>query len=918
MKSRNAEDAFIGVQIRRMLARSLEDQLGSPGTVNQNRPVTDPQNQTSAALHSFYTTARIVFGIITDTTAIGNAYRIQLEKGKQPVVGVLASHNTNSVFGTRSLSTLQPGTVVCCVWHEQMPYATIVGTLPPPGTASKNNQHSILHGASRSRVDEGHKRPLRMESNGHIPAMLAGRPFDAITAGETGWISETGIRCFVDSFMAMIGVDEACGAHFYYHDMLARFAGYQLQLWSSVRETESLNDQDEAQDWTGYAMYPWEQMGLAARADPTIIKSARTWQIDEPWYSKMEPLDDRLMPWHREREWHGYLGQGGKRSVVAPPIEFEENGDLGSSDSTGQSQGNRTSFLTYVNGGGISGAKHPGLFDEFVTADGRYCLQSAKGISIVKRSIISLPSRLSRPEDHIDGDTPENYKFSGLLGEGEEHEITGDIATSGDHPGLNRAAGIMDLHAYLFNYAGVHPFFYHANDYKLWEESESTWADGKSAEVPDFSVLASAMHINPEMYKKTWDIDHRYGEQDFYTLSCGLHLLDDGGVVLSDGCGSTIRMVGGSVEISAPGDVWLKSGRNTNVWAGRDAVIRAKNSWDITATEKDGRLKAERNLMVLAGNEGQGGILIESRGAGQEFNFDECGEQALFNGVVIRSKASPVVCWSSQIYMRTGGADISAGPIVLDAGRGDGVITTYSSTNQNYVGNGAYWHFNTTEEQVDGPSAGFTQNGAFIPGDMCITGKVIADGDGIFNGSLLSTNAVLAVTNPFVGPLEGEGLQAVLEAITQCNEVVTTTLPTSIGQPFMDSVLVENYYQASRPGDDDVILKGEVSLRIQEDYKTEDFALYEDLWQQLGRKTGTVNTPWVERPVSCQGQDTYPYPGKEKYTGDAYYRQDLNLFDPTTGRCKDRGTQPTLSDDYKSPEFAMPEANSLDQYLVIG
>lgn len=911
-----ADNPDAALAMRRFASQTLEAQYGAPGPINQARPLRDPQNQTSASLHSFHVTARLTMGVITDTTAIGNAYRVQLEKCKQPVVAYLGARTSTAIFGAREVTTLQPGTMVACIWHEQMPYAHILSVIPPAGTASKLNYHSIIHGASRNRVDEAHKRPLRFDSNGYIPAMLAGRPFDATTCGETGWITETGVKAFVDSFMALFGVEESCQISFHYHDMLARLAAYQFQLWTGVRETESFNDQDEAQDWTGYAMYPWENMGLAARSDPTIIKTPQQWQIDQPHYGKMEPVNDYLMPWHREREFHGYLGQGGKHCVIAPPIEFSDDGDKGSSGDTSAGQGGRSQFSAYVGGGGITDAKHPGLFDQFVTTDGRFCVQSAKGISLVKRAAIMLPTRRNRPEDP-EGDDETDYKFSGVLGGGPSHTITGDIATN-DHSGFNRALGVMDMHAYFFNYAGLHPFFYHKGDYKVYEESDASWAGGKSEEVPDFSKLASEAYLDPEDYRKTWKIDHRYGEQQFYTLSCGVELLDDGGVIITDGYGGSIRMVGGSVEIAAPGDVWLKGGRDVNCWAGYDFIARAKHSWDITATEFDGRLKAEKNLFMLSGNNGEGGTLIESRGVGPVFEFDDPGEKTKLTGVVIRSTKSPVVAWSNEIYLRTGGPNIPNGPIVLDAGRGEGPITFYAQVNQNYLQRGVFWHLNTQDEQVTGPSAMITHGSVLMPGDMCVDGGIIAAGDGLFDGSVLCTGGFAAVECPFVGCLDGEALQAIQEAISQCRTLMYRTIPKQVGQRFMDTVLVPEFYEAKKPGEDDVILKGEFSLRVQEDYKTENFKLWEDRWQQLGRLTGKANVKWTEKPVLFQGQETYPYPGKEAFqNGQNFIQQGLEIFDPSAGRSKNRGGQPNLDGAYSNPKFAQAQKVSLNEYTVI-
>lgn len=905
-----------GAAARRLVMRSLESQLGAPGAYNQTRPLTDPQNQTSASLHSFGQTARIVYGVITDCTAIGNAYRVQFEKAKQPVVAFYGSRTSSSVFGAREVTTLQPGTVVTCIWHEQLPYAQIITVMPPAGTEAKLNQHSVIHGASRNRVDAAHKRPMQMSSNGGIPAMLSGRPFDAITCGETGWITETGIKAFVDSFMAMFGVDEGCQISFHYHDMLCRIAAYQFQLWTGCRETESFNDQDEAQDWTGYAMFPWENMGLASRADPTVVKTARDWQLDTPHYGKMEPFDDFLMPWHREREFHGYLGQGGKISVVAPPIEFTDKGDKGSTGSDGTGAGERTQFTSYWGGDGVVDAKHPGLFDSFITADGRYCVQSAKGLSFTKRAVIVAPTRRRRPEEPA-GDNETNYKASGAVGAGVEHKITGDIETNGDHTNFNRAMGVSDMHAYFFNYSGLHPFFYHTEDYSVVEEAEATWTDGKSEEVPDFSVLDSEMYITPENYQKTWNIDHRYGEQKFYTLSSGIELLDDGGVMIFDGYGGCFRMTGGSVEISAPGDIWTRAGRNVNIWSGYDTAIRAKHSWDITASEADGRLKAERNMMLLSGNSGVGGTLIESRSSGPTFNFDTPGEQSNLSGVVIRSPRSPFVTWSNEIYLRTGGGDIANGPIVLDSGRGEGMVVTYAQSQQNYLKDATFWHFNTQEGTVDGPSGMVSATGVLMPGSMCVKGGIIVDGGGVFREGVVSAAGFAAVECPFVGCLKGDALQAVYEALEKCQNSIEREVPQEIGQRIMDTVMYPEFYNDNRPGNDDVILKAEFSLRTQQDYKTSGFVLYEDRWQQLSRLTGLTNAKWLENPVLFQGQDTYPYPGADAFQGDNFYCQDLTIFNPQTGCSTDRGKQPVLNDAYANPKFGETDKTSLHNYTVI-
>ena len=83
--------------------------------------------------------------------------------------------------------------------------------------------------------------------------------------------------------------------------------------------------------------------------------------------------------------------------------------------------------------------------------------------------------------------------------------------------------------------------------------------------------------------------------------------------------------------------MFLKSGRNVNLWAGYDLILRAKNSIDGSASAHDVRLKAENNMMLLGGNSGTGGVLVESRGASGNFDFSQSGEAVSFGGVILRA-----------------------------------------------------------------------------------------------------------------------------------------------------------------------------------------------------------------------------------------------------------------------------------------
>jgi len=892
--------------LRKLNLQQKEVPFSTGGPGNQTRPTSDPQHQIAAASQSLNNAGRVVIGRITDATPIGQVYRVQLEKVKWPMAAVYMPRTSTTRFGTTEFTSLQPGTEVVCYLHDTSRYAIILGTIPVPNMNPSRGLFGILHTSTRGRVDEADYAPYTMEGNGGAISFSSGRPYDAIL-GDYGAMSETGCRVLIDSFMAQIGVTEMSQLTCYHHDMLVKLAAYNFIEWTACAERESLNDQDEVSDFTGYATYPWEQLGFFSRTDPTRMRTAQEWQKTAPAYSSMEPVDDYLMPFHRERVWHGYLGQGGRKTVTGPP----------------QFAAGLASHLSYAGGSGIASPVLPGLYDEFTLLDGRHGMQSAKGISIVKRAAIMLPVRRRRPEDKA-GDNETNYAASGSIGGGTAHSITGDIAVDSAYPAQSRALGIMDMHAYFFNYANNQPFIAHTQDYSVAEEAAATWVAGAGEDTPTFGALRQQMFIDANNYKRTVHIDNRYGDQDIYTLPCGIELLDDGGVVLFGGCGEEIRMAGGSITLSAPGDIWVKSGRNANIWGGDDVNIRAKNSADIIATNKDVRIKSENNMQLIAGNSGTGGLLMESRSRGNQFDFSTPGEQTISSGIVMRAPESVVAAWSQDIYLRTGSEDgsIAKGIIYLDAAKGEQQIITVSSSITNHVKNVVEYSFGEPGD----PSvvALFSRSLTTLTGTLFVNGDCAVDGGLFAKNSLFSASGHIYTANAsdnhnLVGSLIGESLESVLNYVEQVPERVENTQPEAVRTRF-ESTVTDRIYVSGGVGNDDVITQAQGSLRSADDYGTQNFVMFEDRWQQLARLNKEPLLHWSERPVEVQNSDTYPYPGKPAFADGAelFYQQDTVMFDAEHGRSHPHGTGDAISDLYATPRFATPKGVTLDEYTVIG
>jgi hypothetical protein len=919
-----------GLLARQLNGRLAESMYANGGAFAQVRPYTDPLQQTVATLLSFASQSRQVEGVVMDSTLLAHCYKVHVEKGRAPVLAYLGSQSPFGVTGGRSINTLSPGTRVLVNLHEGSSYGTIICTLPLRTTSAHRGLSDQITSASRTRVDEGHKRPLKMVGNSKIVDWSAGRPFDGIGAGEVGYISATGIRMTLDDFMLAVAVNEYCGLWAFYHDSLCRLVGYNLQIWSSNYEHESFEDEGECLDLEHFAIYPWEAKGVFnPYDDPRTELSPEVTQGGAPWYSKYEPKSDRQQPFHRVKHIRGYLGQGGRSTVIAPPplsppeVWQYKPGDTGEPLSAYTT--NKTSSGNPKQDPAYQEMAPVGLHADTCGLGGSRTIQVAKRFTVTKRLLIPDATRRKRP-DSGDGDTQKNYRASGESGSGPEHKITDSIKTTGDKPQLQRAAAVLDMHAYLCNYSGLHPFHYHELDYKTWEEQELTYA-GADQLPPSFSNLKGSMYLDAPTPKKI-NIDHRLGAQDFYENESYITLLEDGGISIGDGFGAEIRLTGGSATISAPGDVWLKSGRNVQLWAGRDLIGRAKDNVDLSATEKTVRLKAEKDVMIVAGNGNEGGILLDCRATSPIYDFTQIGDDVKFGGIVMRAPHSEVVMLAQQIYGRTAEIDGgSAGDITFDANKGKRNIVNVCANAYTFVASGVY-HFFGQDGEIEEANE-FTKDFALICAPTGVNGSIYVVGSILNKGWIYTAEGHIATEfaeqyNYFVLPLQEPGLSDVKEALSQIESLAENDLP-AIGQDTYDYNPKELWYAEQRPGNDRIIDTIEFSFRTVPQYKSEDFALFEDRWQQMSRLSGQSVDAWTEKPVKTQvDPETYPYPGKEKYQGSVYFEQDLELYkmDGEGFRSLQRATkhEPLATEPkYLDPTYATPVAKVLNgNYPIIG
>lgn len=817
-------------------------------------------------------------------------YVVQLESQNSRIRCCAMSQMGLNPIGVVPIHTYPVNTRVL-VWQSPTDdTGLILGVIPEQRSKSSLfvPDDLVLGGGSGFHREAVHNAPrISIPHKGGTQDFSAGRPLDSTTYGEAGYVAETGIALLIDAFQAFLRVDETCGLFLSYFDHFLRLAGWNMDISSAVHELVARDDEGEAHFWEGWSTYPWEALGLNT-SGINIFQSndSRTTRYQKP-LAPLEPREN-LRPIYRYREFHGYLGQGVHRVL--------------------STLGNRSNTSTFD----VANNPDPGLFEEVVALDGQYGLRSAHSISIVKQMRIPVPMQLRQPEDQqddSDGKEQANYKASSLFGDGEQHTV-GNVSVTGDFPQLQYAANALDLHTYLFNWKGVHPFHYHSGDWQLPEDADLPGANQHSL---NFDTLAGGDPL-PLPNTTSLFIDHRYGDVSYFESMSYFNLTPDGGVAIGDGYGAELVLSGGSVYINAPGDIHVMAGRNNVQW-GVNIVLKAKHSIDATATMNDIRLKAERNMQLLAGNGGVGGILLESRASGAIQSYDGAiGEEVVSSGVIIRCPTSQFATMVSGIYLRTGSdGGISEGDIVLDAAKGKSQIHTFSDGFNRFMGTSGARDSFGAEGKVTKVNS-FSDQQIILSTDLTIGGNtfIVNSSSLLVEGNVAAPTGTLSAASDKVGKYTGQPLQQALAVIAERKSAIRKQISQTAKY---EQQVEQSYYPDGMIGAANTQENVQFSFRDVNggaQYLTQSFVLLAPRWQRMVLMgQGTGGTAWTEQPVSYQNNPLYPYPGQ-----DAYLAQGL-LIPSASTLAPDGEAARRDSGVYASPALSGWAPQTLNQLLTI-
>jgi hypothetical protein len=340
-------------------------------------------------------------------------------------------------MGARRIGSLQPNTKVYFIRSESSSTGTIIGVEPEVmADIADTLAETITMASGHSALSEATNTLLYGVDPECLGDFSNGSPLDSTAVGERGWICETGTAIFIDPFMSFIKADENCGFWSFHFDQLARMQGHNLQVRSAMCEQEFFDDNGEAVGYVGSSPYVWEGLGAVAFGYPTAkTHTPQEEQLDKPYLGSGDAVesddDDKQMPYHRLQTYTGYLGQGFRQTLRLPP--------------EGGSGVNKL--------GGPTGEM---VWEQHLALDGNYHLRSSQGITIAHAPLYRPPVRKAKIENDKDGDTRDNYKFSGILGSGENHLLSDTPIDASTFPG--RALCADDDVAYAFAWRNNHPF----------------------------------------------------------------------------------------------------------------------------------------------------------------------------------------------------------------------------------------------------------------------------------------------------------------------------------------------------------------------------------------------------------------------------------------------------------------------------
>ena len=646
----------------------------------------------------------------------------------------------------------------------------------------------------------------------------AGRPNDVLP-GHQVWINEAGVGIGIFKLMTAVRATERAKIECFVLDDTVRLVAGYFRQQLSTGEQQVYNDGGMLQDEQYASLYQFEHYGQEEYGQRLTKESGASKGeiLKRAEQSTLDLVKPDLAPKKRIQCFSGQLGDIVNVFVAKP--DPEQKPETASADS-----------------------KDQGLYHQHIDSSGRLTIKSAAGISFQRCDRIPVPKKQREAWDP-EGDKVE--QLPNLLQEKKPVEF------EAAHP-YGRALQLRDGMAWRDRMAVQ----------RLHERSKS---DGKK----DFYLPEEKdLKVPDDEYDKFGRATEDFKKNDGARAS--INLEPDGSIIIRDAWGSEIILAGGNITLNAASHVFVRAGKSIVQLAGHDIVQKARKSVDITARDRDVRIKANVNLhMVSEGRSGQdapagGGVLIESLATSDQQDYSQPGEQTVSRGIVLRATKSRVLADAKIVHL-TAGQQIVGETFDRETGKNDGQIKWVTK----------FMDLNATDGIVAGVGK---DTGLVLLKSSATLGAKSAN---LAGGTSVSVTKGTKVWIPY--------------RVEEANSTVYQNLQTTATD--RDTELQTDAWLAPMTPTERRKIK--FTYRSSDEYGTVQateitlgtkFYVYEPSWALLARFGARATPVKVEEWQEFDIEDTYSWPGKEAYDGQAYVRmtEEVNIGDPTVGTPKAR------------------------------
>lgn len=611
----------------------------------------------------------------------------------------------------------------------------------------------------------------------------AGRPVD-VYPGDTTLLNTFGCGLMVGALQASLISGMDCSVECHYLDALVRISAFNYEHNTAGAEVSMFADAGDYTEVKRLNPYVIESLGGTEQygSIPKADSTDRTTYPDHATITgSYKPTDPAQIGWWRYSEISGYLGNLKLEFGIVPGLDSIR---LATNESQDES----------------------GVFREHVDATGAYSVVSAKSIALIKDCFIPVPKQVRRPDDS-QGDSSQDILVNRDLNQQQLIDYSLENFDSDSNAALLYSAASADAASFRTHRTLVN-FRERSNDWMLHEVDEVDFVNFKSTTEQNGFIDSNSGVQAGRVFAKlpqygTLTINAREDVKYFASRSM-IMLHEDGSIHLQDGYGGCISMRAGCIDISCPGDITFRPGRNMITIAGDSISQIAGTDVELSANLGDLRLQADRNVSVLAGNDGQGGILLESKAEASniydqdtEIFKDPNNNANSYRGIWFKAPGSTVATVSKEAYI---GNATEACTVYVDSG----------TDNLTLAGGGCIVQANQTLfiTNPDNPTAGTnmlvtdsgvamqTQGGFFLQGSSFLASGRETDMQVLVKGTAVFSEGVISRTfggiNTQIGKVDDADLQDSVKTITAAvndqDEAITGVLQAQ--QELIESVSI--------------------------------------------------------------------------------------------------------------------------------